>query len=69
MEYWCEGSTSSAISPTFTSDVMGQHNKLGGITSRAALTRTSKQNIREYTKKTIARAFTIQIDLFSNFFS
>ena len=36
-EYWWEGSVSTAIPPTSTSDIMGQHNKLGGIFSRAAL--------------------------------
>ena len=32
MEYGLEGSASTAIPPTFTSGVMGQHNKIGGIT-------------------------------------
>ena len=36
-EYCQEGSASTAIPPTLTSDVMGQHNKIGGITFRAAL--------------------------------
>ena len=36
-EYWWEGSTSTAISPASTSDIMGQHNKMGGIIFRAAL--------------------------------
>jgi hypothetical protein len=31
-EYWREGSASTAISTTFTSDIVGQHNKIGGIT-------------------------------------
>jgi hypothetical protein len=35
-EYWWEGSTSTAITTTFASDVMGQHNKIGGITFGAA---------------------------------
>ena len=30
-EYWGEGSTSAAISPTSASDVLGLHNKIGGI--------------------------------------
>jgi len=37
MEYWWEGSTSTAIPPTSASDAMSQRNKTGGITSRAAL--------------------------------
>jgi len=37
MEYWWEGSTSTAIPPTPASDVMHQHNKIGGITFGAAL--------------------------------
>ena len=36
MEYWWKGSAFTAI-PTSTSDVVGQHNKTGGITFRAAL--------------------------------
>jgi len=34
-EYWHECSISTAISPTSASNVMGQHNKIGGITFRA----------------------------------
>ena len=30
MEYWREGSTSTAIPPIAASDVMGQRNKIGG---------------------------------------
>jgi len=37
MEYWREGSTSTAISTTFASDIVGQHNKIGGINFGAAL--------------------------------
>ena len=36
-EYSWEGSTFTAVTPTFISDVMGQYNKVGGITFRAAL--------------------------------
>ena len=36
MDYWREGSTSTAIPPTSTFDVMGQHNKIGDITSGVA---------------------------------
>ena len=36
-ECWWEGSTSSAIPPTFFSDMEGQHNKIGDITFEAAL--------------------------------
>ena len=32
LEYWCEGSIFSAVPPTFTSALMGQHHKMGGIT-------------------------------------
>jgi len=34
MEYWWEGSTSTTILPTSTSDIMSQYNmsKIGGIT-------------------------------------
>ena len=32
MEYGWEGSTSTAIPPTSSSDIVGQHNKIGGIT-------------------------------------
>ena len=37
MEYWWEGSTSTATPLTSTFDVVGQHNKIGGITFEAAL--------------------------------
>jgi len=37
MEYWWEGSISTATLPISTSDIMGQKNKIGGITSRGAL--------------------------------
>jgi len=37
MEYWREGSASVRIPPTSTSDVVGQHNKIGGITFGAAV--------------------------------
>jgi len=35
--YWWEGSVSTVIPPTSASDIMGQHNKTGGITFGAAL--------------------------------
>jgi len=35
--YWQEGSTSALIAPTSTADVMGQQNKIGGITFETAL--------------------------------
>ena len=37
MEYGWEGSTSTAISPPSASDVVSQHNKIGGVTFGAAL--------------------------------
>jgi len=37
MEYWQEASTSTALPPTSAFDNVGQHNKIGGITFRAAL--------------------------------
>jgi len=37
MGYWQEGSNSTAIPLTSTSDVMGQYSKIGGITSGADL--------------------------------
>ena len=36
-EYWQEGSSSTAISPTSASDVVGQHNEIGVINFRATL--------------------------------
>jgi len=36
MEFWWEGSTSTAIPSTSASDVVGQHNKAGGIIFGAA---------------------------------
>ena len=37
MEYWWKGSTSTTVAPTFTSVVVGQHDKIGGITFWAVL--------------------------------
>lgn len=36
-EYCMKGSTSTAIPPTFASDILGQHNKIGGVTFGTAL--------------------------------
>ena len=36
MEYWQEDSVGTVIPPTFASDVMGRHNKIGNNTSGAA---------------------------------
>jgi hypothetical protein len=35
--YWWKGSTSTAIPPASTSNIIGQHNKIGGITFGAPL--------------------------------
>jgi len=35
--YWWEGSISTAIPPPSASDVVDQHNKIGGITFGSAL--------------------------------
>ena len=37
VEYWWESLSSAAIPPTFTSDVMSQHNKIGSFTFGAVL--------------------------------
>lgn len=37
MEYWWEGTTSTAIQPTSDSDVVGRHHKIGGIAFGATL--------------------------------
>jgi len=37
MEYWWEGSTSTAIPPISASDVVGQHNKIARVTFGAIL--------------------------------
>ena len=37
MEYWWEGSTSTAVQPPSASDAMGQHNKIGGTNFGTAL--------------------------------
>ena len=41
IEYWWEGSASTAVSPPSASDSMGQRNKTGGITFGAELVVTS----------------------------
>jgi len=35
VEYWWEGSTSTAITPASASDIVGRHNKIGGLTFEA----------------------------------
>lgn len=37
MEYWWEGLISAGIPPTFASDLVGQHNKVGDVTFGAVL--------------------------------
>jgi len=37
MEYWWEGSTSTAIAPTFAPGVIGQYHKTESITFEAGL--------------------------------
>ena len=37
VEFWWESSTSTAIPPTSTSAIMGQHNKIGGIAFKQPL--------------------------------
>ena len=37
MGYWRQGSTSTAIPPTSASDVVDQHNKIGGVRFGAPL--------------------------------
>jgi len=51
MGYSWEGSASTAISPTSSSDTVGQHHKIGGITFGAALINS---NIFVYTSNTSA---------------
>jgi len=47
MEHQWKGSTSTAIPPTSISDVVGQNNKIGGITFRAAfVTNEQTQNMK-----------------------
>ena len=48
MEYWWEGSTSTAISPTSTSDFVGQHNKIGGINFGATLVHRENLSDRHF---------------------
>ena len=43
MEYWWEGSVSTAIPSPSASDTMGQHNKTGGFTFRTTLIHTHIQ--------------------------
>jgi len=44
MEYWWEDSTSTSIPATSTSDIMGQHHKIGGITFGASLIQWRNQH-------------------------
>src|SRR5258705_14005340 len=45
MGYWKEGSTSTAIPPTSASDVVDQHNKIGGISFGAPLIVPYKESL------------------------
>jgi len=48
MKYWWESSTSTDISPTSASEIVGQHNKIEGITFRAAeIERKNKKGYSE----------------------
>ena len=48
MGYRWELATSTAVPPTFASDVMGKHNKIGGITFGASLTHKSTYSCQEF---------------------
>jgi len=50
MEYWWEGSSSTAMPPTSASDITGQLHKIGGITFRAALINEIRQKGINYLK-------------------
>ena len=43
-EYWWKGSTSAAVPPTSTSDIVGQHHKIGGIAFGTALIEINKMH-------------------------
>ena len=45
MGYWWEGSTSTAIPTISASDIVGQHNKIGHISFRAALIKSGGLNL------------------------
>ena len=51
--YWWEGSASTAIPPTSTSDTVSQHNELGGITFGAALV-FDLESLRVFEQSTVA---------------
>jgi len=40
MGYWCEGTTCTIVPPQSASDIVGQENKIGGISFGAALLQT-----------------------------
>ena len=48
IEYWWESTASTAISPTSASEFVGQHNKIGGITFRAAIVQLTGRNLNAY---------------------
>lgn len=60
---WCcngtllEGSTSSAIPPTSALDIVGQHNKTGGIIYRAALIATDQYGRQAFLELDRSREF------------
>ena len=58
-EYWWEGSASAAIPPPFTSDVVGQHNNIGGITFGAAIVNTERKTKRSLPAPRVSDPFHI----------
>ena len=53
MSYWLECLTSTAIPPTFVSDVVGQQNEIAGITFEVIFSRENAKpmEVASYTKK------------------
>ena len=64
IEYWWEGSTSTAIPPTFAFDFVGQHHKIGHITFRSALIIHAQWNTK-HSAKMAANPFTSLITYLS----
>jgi len=51
MAYWLEGSSSTATSPTSSSDIVGQHNNIVGIDLQADLKSAAAFPLSKNTEK------------------
>jgi len=63
MGFWWEGSASTAIPPTSAFAIVGQHNKTGGITFRAALVAPCENVLGLLTMNVVTEVASLNISL------